>query len=330
MKKSILFVLPIVIAALAVVSCSTVAPQQPVVPLTKKQLEAMAEKAKQPQLFGIVVYPSEAGPVFGGAMRTHEGEVGSINFPLLEAARAPVVPVGIGGSDRHNALLDTSAQQSWAALGLMRALRINLLAAPSLLASRPNHVFEDYGGILGVSPHLKIGDDVSVENVLFQVRGASGPIGPLARGLDNANIEVVLGLDFMKAFNHVLFDFPGKYVILSASSDCRLVETNVLASLPMQISNGVLSVAGRLDGAATNIVLDTGGDFAFALPGTDRQLNRVKQASLGDLVLRDQPATPGMDLGLGQITHPRIGRLALSRYKMTLDFRNRLVHFERP
>lgn len=331
MKKFLLFVLPPALVALLFVSCASLQPagQQPTVPLTKAQLEKMASRAKQPQLFGIIVYPSETGPTFGGAMRTRENEVASLNFPAGDPTRAPLIPIGLSSLGMQNALLDTSAQQSWTTLEAMRTLRIELLLAPTLLASKPNHVFDTYGGLLGTAGHLRIGDDIVMDNVLFQVRAVGGPLGPLARGLDGANVQAVLGQDFMKALNHVVINFPSRYAVLSTSLDCRLGETNLLATVPMLLTNGTIAVQGIVDGTPATIGLDTGGDYAIALtPG--KTPGRIQQVSLGDLVLRDQPATPGPDLGLGPITNPRIGRLALSRFKITLDFRHRLIHFERP
>jgi hypothetical protein len=262
-------------------------------------------------------------------MRTREGEVASINFPSGDAVRAPIIPVGLSREDMHNALLDTSARQSWTTLDMKKAVRVELLLAPTLLVSKPEHVFDTFGGLLGVAGHLRVGDEITMENVLMQVRGVSGPLGPLARGLENAKVEMVLGQDFMKAFNHVLFNFPDRFVILSTSFDCKLIEGNLLATVPMLLTNGVLAVDGIVDGSRATIAIDTGGDYALAFP-PGKSSGRVKQVSLGDLVLRDQPAQNSMDLGMGPISQPRIGRLALSRFKMTLDFQNRLVHFERP
>lgn len=328
MQRILLSTLAAALAATLLAACSTPqGPQQPVV-LNKKQLESLAARAKSPQLFGITMYPSDAGPVFAGAFRVHDGDVAAITFPRGETTFAPIVQVGSGGETRFNALLDTASPQSWATLAMMDELQIKLLAAPSLLASRPLHVFDTLGGILGVAGHLKI-DQLNMENVLLQVRAASGALGPVARGLELPNLEVVLGADALKAFNHVQFNFPARFVTLSASQDYRPNETNLLATVPLLITNGAIAAAALIDGESSPVILDTGGDYAFALP-TNRPAVRVRQLSLGDLVMRDLPGVPGMDLALGPIALPRVGRQALARFKVTIDFRNRSICFERP
>jgi len=296
--------------------------------LNKKQLEALAARAKSPQLFGITVYPSDAGPVFAGAFRLHEGDVAAVTFPRGERTFAPIVPVGVVGDPEELALLDTSSPQSWATLPMMSELQIQMLAAPSLLASKPAHVFDTIGGLLGVAGHIKI-DQIGMENALFMVRAAYGPTGPIARGLDDAKINLVFGTDLLKVFNHVQFNFPERFVTLSATANYRPNESNLLATVPLVFTNGAIGADGVLDGVPETFILDTGGDYAIALP-TNRPSATMQQVSVGDLVMRDLPGIPGMDLALGPITTPRIGRQALARFKMTIDFRNRQILFERP
>lgn len=316
------------VSALVFSSCTSSRGPVPTIPLEKKQIEALAARAKPPQMFGLTVYPSDAGPVFGGAFRVHEGDVAAITFPHGERTYAPLVKVGIVGEPDILALLDTASPQSWATLPMMSTLQIQLLAAPSLLVSSPQHVFDSIVGILGVAAHIKV-DQAGVENALFQVRAAMGPIGPLGRGLDVAKLDLVLGADLLKAFNHVQFNFPARFVTLSATAGYRPNESNLLATVPLTFTNGMVAVEGVLQGEPATFVLDTGGDYAIALP-TNRPAGTVKQVSVGDLVMRDMPGVPGMDLALGPIATPRIGRQALSRFKMTLDFRNRQIVFEKP
>lgn len=325
MKKFFIAFVSAAVTSLTISSCQTASRTEPMIPLTKDQLTKLAERAKSPVMFGITVYPSDAGTIFAGSVRVHAAEAADV---MLPAGGAPVVPVGPGGSDVVNALLDTSAPQSWVSLQGMRTLNMDLLAAPSLLEARPTHVFDTTSGYLAVAPHLKI-KEVSMENVLMQMRGARGPIGPVARGLEKENINVVLGADTLKAFNHVQFNFPARYAIVSSTSDYRPVEANVIATVPLKFINGAVATDGALDGEATTFILDTGGDYGIALP-TNRPSATVTQVNIGDLVVRDVPGRSGMDLGLGPIHDPRIGRQMLRRFKMTLDFHGRNIIFEKP
>ncbi len=328
MRKFQLHIFSAALAASVLLSCNSMSSgPQPSVPLTKQQIEALAARAKEPQLNGIIIYPSENGPVFGGVWHMHESEVAAINFPAIDSDRAPIVSIGTA-DDRLNALLDTSSPLTWATLPAMAKMDIKLIKSPTLLGARPTHVYNSFGGFLGVASHLNV-DQISIGNALFYVLAASGPLGTLSRGLDSANISVVFGVDMLKAFNHVQFNFPAQHVVLSASSDYQPSDAKLLASIPLIVTNSGIVVAGSMDGSPTNFVIDTGGDYAIALP-PGRPAGKIQQVSLDDLVMRDLPGVPGSDLALGQITMPRIGRQALARFKMTLDFRAKKIHFEKP
>lgn len=315
------------VSVLLVAACVT-SKQTASVPFSDAQLKAMAARAKAPQVYGITVYPSDAGPVFAGSARTHEGDVAAVEFPRNGWPFAPIVPLSPGGSSDIKALLDTSSPQSWVSPVGGKEMNIEMLAAPSLLVSRPTHVFDTANGYLSVASHAKI-DTLSLENVLLQVRGASGPLGPLARGLDDTGLEAVLGVDLMKALNHIQFNFPAHHVILSASRGYTPSESNLVATVPMVLVGGAIAAEGMLGGEPQTFVLDTGGEYAVALP-TNRPAATIPQVSVGDLVFRDVPGVSGMDLALGQVAQPRIGRRLLAKFKMTLDFRGRAIHFERP
>lgn len=308
-------------------ACVTTKPTASV-PLSETQLKGIAARAKAPQMFGITVYPSDAGPVFAGAARLHEGDVAAVSFPRNGWPFAPIVPLSPGGTDQVLALLDTSSPQCWVTPAGAREIELDMLAAPSLLVSRPTHVFDTASGYLGVASHAKI-DTVNLENVLMQMRGMSGSLGPLARGLDDTGIEAVLGVDLMKAFNHIQFNFPARHVVLSASREYSPSESNLVATVPLLFANGAVATEGMLGPAKQTFILDTGGEYAVALP-TNSPSASFPQISLGDLVLRDVAGVSGMDLALGQISQPRIGRRLLAKFKMTIDFRARLIHFERP
>ena len=328
MRKILVLILAASAFGLVFSSCTTPKGPQTPVPLTKEQLQALASRAKLAPLFGITIYPSADGPVFGGANRVHDGDVAEVSFPAGENSPAPLVQVTSGGSDPVDALIDTSSPQNWATLAMMNTLNIELMAAPSLLESRPSHVYDMISGFLGIAGHLKI-DQAGMENALFQLRGAAGPLGPLARGMADPKLSVVLGVDTLKSFNHVQFNFPSHFVILSASTDYHPDADKLLATVPLIYVGGSIAAAGELEGAPASFILDTGGNYAVALP-TNRPAAKVSQVSFGDLVIRDLAGTPCMDLALGPVSNPRLGRLALARYKVILDFRRRNIYFEKP
>jgi hypothetical protein len=52
---------------------------------------------------------------------------------------------------------------------------------------------------------------------------------------------------------------------------------------------------------------------------------------VGELVFpREVSVVASMEQGLGETSYPRIGRKLLSRYRISIDFRNKWVYFERP
>ena len=312
----------------AITACSTTSSKKDVesVPLSEANLKALANRAKDPRIFGLTVYPSDQGPVLAGSWRTHEGEVAAINFPGTGDSTAPVVEFRPAGTLAVDALVDTSSPQSWSTLSAFKALNMELLAAPSLLEAKPSHVFDQVSGYLAVVPRLNI-DRITIENAMMQVRAATGPLGPLARGQEK--VEVVLGMDAIRPFNHVQFVFPSRFVLFSATSDAQPKEDRVLASAPLLSLGGALGAEGAIDGQPAKFVLDVAGDFAIAL-ATNTAGGTLQQVSIGDFVLRDVPAQPGLSLGLGPIQYPRIGRRLLSRIVLTVDNHAKVVRFERP
>lgn len=323
----IVLALTAVATVVAVTGCGTTSKKDAApVPLSEANLKALANRAKDPRIFGLTVYPSDAGPVLAGSWRTHEGEVAAVNFPGTGDSTAPVVEIRPAGALAVDALLDTSSPQCWSTLAAFKSLNMELLAAPSLLESKPGHVYDEVSGYLAVIPRLNI-ERITLENALIQVRGAAGSLGPLARGVEKA--ELVLGMDAIRTFNHVQFVFPSRFVLFSATSDAQPDETKVLATVPLLSLGGALGVEGVIEGQPAKFVIDTAGDFAVAL-ATNVAGGTLKQISVGDLVFRDVQSQPGMSMGLGPIQYPRIGRRLLTRMTLTVDNRAKVVRFERP
>ena len=75
--------------------------------------------------------------------------------------------------------------------------------------------------------------------------------------------------------------------------------------------------------------LDVAGDFELVM--NEPPEAAIRRLSLGDLVFPPGVnVVSSMDQGLGTTTYPRIGRLLLSRFVVTFDFRGKRVYFERP
>ena len=117
-------------------------------------------------------------------------------------------------------------------------------------------------------------------------------------------------------------------ILLATSQDYQPDESRLLATLPLQEEKGALACVVLLDGKSVKALLDIAGNFELAM---DKPLtSQVRQLTASDLVLRQVPIENAHDLGLGLPDAPRLGRRLLERYLITIDFRQKVIHFERP
>jgi hypothetical protein len=301
-------------------------PDEMITPLTEAQRAQLLKSQRAPELFGLTAYESEGGPIYVGGQRTHPGDLARLPFASDNRSTAPLVRAGPNKAAGLCALLDTSARESWLSLQAAAAAGVRMLG-PSPQPRRAVHVHDEAGGYISVAPHIKL-DEIQVENVLFHVRAANGPLGPLARWETDPRPEAVLGGNLLRAFQFVQIDFPGRSAMFSATTPYAPDETRLVATAPLKDLRGAVGCEGSVDGEPADLVLDTGGDFACAMK--DPPSAELRQVRIGDLVFRRVPVDNAFERGLDTPEHPRIGRALLSRYKVTLDFRRKLVYFEKP
>jgi hypothetical protein len=316
----------LLMALLLAGGCATTKESDDVVALTDAQRAQLAKGARAPESFGLTVYDSAVGAVFAGGNRVHPEDVALLPMAPAGGSTAAIVAIESGTSDALLALVDTSSRESWATLRAAVALRTTVLGSPPF-ARKAVHAYDEFGGYASASHQVKLGT-MNVESALFNIRAANGPLGQLARGLAKPRPEVVLGNNLLRSCAYVQLDFPKRSVVFSASTPYRPAEDLLVASLPLKDVQGALACEGAVNGDPATILLDTGADFAFAMKEpTDAEM---RQVSIGDLVFRKVPATDSLQRGLGMPDYPRIGRGLMSRFKITFDFRKKLVHFEKP
>ena len=322
--KRILLALPLLVLA----GCAT-PPDETVIPFNAEQTKTLYAKARPPQVFGLTVYNSDNGPFFAGAGRLHQGEKADMPFLAETDATAPLVALGGRGAVGLPALLDTTAKDNWVTAGAAQQVGLIMLTGPGPYQSMPQHVYDEIGGLAGVAQQVKL-DTLSAENVVFHVRAATGPLGSLARWVKKPDPIVVLGTAFLRAFSYVQIDFTKRLANFSATARFSPPPPETLvAALPLKDVSGALAVEGSLDGDPMTILLDVAGDFELVM--NEPPDATVRRLSLGDLVFPPNVnIVASMDQGLGNTVHPRVGRKLLSRYKVTFDFRGKLVYFERP
>lgn len=321
--------LPCLAILLALSGCATTPKDEPVIPFTAEQNKALYAKARPPQVFGLTVYSSDTGPFFAGAGRLHQGEAAERAFLGGKDSKAPVIALDGRGEVGLPALLDTTSKDNWLTARAAQQLGVIMLAGPNPYQTAPLHVYEEINGLGGVVQQVKL-DELSMENVVFHVRAATGPLGPLARWVQDPPPVAVLGTAFLRAYSNVQINYPERKVVFSATTRFPAPPADrLVAALPLKEIMGALAVEGALDGDPMTILLDTAGDFELVM--NDPPDATIRRLSLGDLVFPPNVnVVSSLDQGLGPTTYPRIGRRLLGRYKVTFDFRGKVVYFERP
>ncbi len=318
----------ILLTASLLAGCATTKDEH-IVPFTRQQTSALLKNARPPQAFGLTVYNTERGPVFAGSHRVHAGHAAQMPFQNRSDPKAPVVGFAARGIKDIPALIDTASRENWIVPSVAQDIAIVPLAGPNPFETQAVHVYDEIGGMAGLLHKLML-DTLHVENVVFYIRAASGPLGPPARWVQNPSPSAVLGVPFLRAFSYVTLDFPARSAIFSSTLPFPgASDDSLLVKLPLLDIRGVLGVEGTLRGEPTTFIIDTGGDFELAL--NDPEEPTVRRLAIGDLVVPPEiSVVSAREIGLGEIEYPRIGRGLMARYKITFDFRNRQIWVERP
>ena len=300
-----------------------------IVPFTAEQRQAAFARARPPQAYGLTVYSTDNGPVFAGAHRLHQGDLALLDFQPNSDPTAPVVRISARGDDHVTALIDTSSRESWVIPTAAVRMGLTALAGPNPYETRAAHVYDEIGGYAGLVHKITM-EELQAENVVFYTRAAFGPLGPPARWLDSPSPQAVLGTSFLRSFSYVQIDFRARMALFAASQAFKPpAEAMRVARVPLKDVRGVLAVEGLMDGEPMTFILDTGGDFELVM--NDPPAPTVRRLSAGELVFPpDVTVVASMEQGLGETSYPRIGRKLLARYRISIDFRNKWVYFERP
>jgi hypothetical protein len=296
-------------------------------PLTDNQLRSVFSEARDARNFWITVYQMDNKSVqFSGANRLHPEHVAERTFIKEFSSTAPMIEADDGREEKIITLIDTTAARSWLDLATFSRTKAIPLGPPAYDCT-PRNVNDNIPGYACVLTKFRF-DQLHMENALFHFRAATGPLGYLARGQEHPAPDAILGCDMLKAFAFVQIDYPSHTVVLSATSDYQPEGTNLIAALPLKDVEGALAVDGAIDGEKKTILLDSAGEFDFAMdnPPSDK----LKQVSLGDLVFRNVSVVDSKNQSLGILPNPRVGRQLLSKFKITFAPKKKLVYFERP
>ena len=318
--------LPLLLVGLA--GCATPKDEQ-VVPFTQEQVKSLFARARPPQAFGLTVYSSEVGPFFAGASRVHQGDVARLSFQGARDSTAPLVALAGRGIKGLPALIDTTSKDNWINAVAGQQLGIVMLVGPAPYQMQAQHVYDEIGGAAGLVQKVML-DESHVENVVFFMQAASGPLGSTARWVENPAPVLTLGNALLRGFSFVQLNYPERSAVFASTARFPPPDAStLLAKLPMKDVMRAIAVDGTLDGDPVSILIDTAGDYDLVL--NEPPDTTMRRLSIGDLVFPPEVnVVSSMDQGLGPTVYPRIGRRLLSRFKVTFDFRNKQIYFERP
>lgn len=311
---------------LAMAGCATTDPLPVAALYTPAELAAIRTTARDPRIFFMNVYRDEQdNPVYTDANRIYQDITVYLPFVSPPGTSLPMIAGSVRSGAALRALTDTTTAEGWLALDRRRALGFEILG-PDPRAIQPQHVLDDAPGLAGVLPELRL-SELRVEMALLYGRTARGSLWPLTRDPRTGTADAVLGMDLLRAFSWVQWDFPNRLLVLSTQPLAADPDTRRLAELPLQSAAGPLIVEAEIEGRAVSITLDTAGDYEFCADRPPSDI--VRQLSLGDLVFRRLQAQDPRALGLPPGS-PRLGLRALAPFRLTLDNRRKMVYIDAP
>ncbi len=299
-------------------------------PMNEREIRAYTRRGRDPRAFYFSIREDSQGQlIFVDAHRQVTDHTAVLPFESPRRSRFPLIAVQASPARRpYLAVLDSTASESWTSMDRMDALNLTIiLIDDGTLGTEPDHVIDTLPGLLSAAPHLYL-DSLKVEAPLFFARTAEGPLWPLSRSSDAAHADAVLGLPFLRSFAYVQWDFPGRSMVFSAGQPYEPDPDALLAELPISSDSAGLMVTASVDGRMTRVLLDTAGDFAFAMDDPPGAV--LPQLRLGDLVSRRIRTVSTRTLPVSRPEVPRIGIQWLSAYRVTLDNHRRVVYLESP
>jgi len=290
---------------------------------TRKQ-KALLAKARALQEFGFTPsFPYGNGMPYFGATLLEPNQAATKTF---EADGLPIVQLlGDSSSKQLTVLIDTSANASWiqypgAKENKVVFLKNNGQAIPYLGTSG----IKGANAYAGVVKLLRI-DGVTLNNIPFYVRMATGTMQPVVYSGSAPRVDAVLGYDNLRQLEYIQFDLRKGTVRFSTSQPYEPDEELLIGQAGISADcRDCLAVQGAVGGQPAPIVLDFCGDYGFARGDTREPT--TKQVDLGEVVFLDVPT----DVLASQDRFPRAGRRMLAQYTVTICPRQSMVYFERP
>jgi hypothetical protein len=296
--------------------CKTTEQEKPE-PISWKQQSAYMAKVKDPRRFGYSIYQTPGGIEYRGGSRLHPNQAKILKMEAKEPLRPVVMLRGKFGMESP-ILLDFTAATSWMEFDLAESLgAVPLSEGKAQLVKMPN---EEFLGCLSVVPTISLGQ-LFIENPLVYVRLANGPLGSLARGIDEPEIKGVLGWELLKKFEQIYFDYTEKRLAISTAKSAYMPDpSQLIARIPLVKYTGACAVRGAVDGKQGLILIDPAGDFEVATDSGET----ISSVQLDANFVLPAPAVVKSTGGT------RIGARLLEKFKITICPQEGMIYFEKP
>ncbi|NOU35381.1 MAG: hypothetical protein HOO88_01190 [Kiritimatiellaceae bacterium] len=304
-------------AVLLAAGCKTTEPKPPE-PVKWKEQSAYMAKVRDPRIYGFNIYQTPGGGIeYRDGCRLHPNQIAELPMKAKEPLRPVVMLRGNFGLDSP-VLFDFTAAAGWLEFDLAQELgAIPLNERTAQLVKMPG---EEFAGCLSTVPVMRF-KQLHVERPLVYVRMANGPIGTLARGIEEPELKGVLGWDLLKNFGQIHLDYAGKRTVISTVEAAYVPEPSLLiARVPLVKHAGVCAVRGLVDGKPEIILIDPAGDFEVATAGAQAVSSVQLDPGLGF----SSPAASSSPGGL------RIGAQLLKNFKITVCPKEGAIYFEKP
>jgi hypothetical protein len=287
-------------------------------PVKWKEQSAYMAKVRDPRIYGFNIYQTPAGGIeYRDGSRLHPNQIAELPMKAKEPLRPVAMLRGKFGLESP-VLFDFTAVAGWLEFDLAQELgAIPLNERTAQLAKMSG---EEIAGCLSVVPVVRF-KQLYVERPLVYVRMANGPIGTLARGIEEPELKGVIGWDLLKTFGQIHLDYVKKRTVISTVETAYVPEPSLfVARVPLVKHAGVCAVRGLVDGKAELILIDPAGDFEVATAGSQA----VTTVQLDPGLVFSAPAVSSSPGGT------RIGARLLQKFKITICPKEGMIYFEKP
>ncbi len=286
-------------------------------PVSWKEQSAYLSKVRDPRIYGFSIYQTPGGIEFRGGGRLHPNQIEALTMKAEEPFRPVVMVKGNLGLESP-VLLDFSTSASWLEFDLAQTLgAMPVGEREAQLVKLPG---EEIAGCPSMVPSMRF-KQLYIERPLVNVRMATGPLGPLARGIEKPELKGVIGWEILRKFEQIQLDYTAGKVSLATSGAAYVPNpATLVGKLSLVKYAGACAVRGLIDGKEGLILIDPAGDFEVATEGAAAVLSLQLDADL----LFSVPVvakSPGST---------RVGARLLQNYKIIICPLAGAVYFEKP